>query len=1408
MKIRLFSFLVSILFFCTQTHSQNHEKCGFDHKHNTLLQNLAYKNLIEKSEAEIKQYRLTQNKSSQIYNIPVVVHVLHKGEAVGTGTNISDAQINSAISHLNQVYRGQTANSPVDFGIQFSLAQQDPSCNASNGINRVDASGIPNYSSGGVDYYGDGGEADENDLKDLSKWPVSDYFNIWIVSEIENNNGGAGVQGYANFFTGSNTYEGSMMMANVFGYDPTSANASFNLKAPRDNGTVVHEFGHYLHLHHTFKGDGDADQNGIGDNCPGDVTVGVDSDGCADTEVHKRYTSQCKTGQINDCTGAIFGNNVALNFMSYASCQDRLTNDQKTRARGMLSSSGLSLVYSLGDETPNPGSGTVSAATCSPQTDATGLSGGYAGIMEMTIVNTYSNITSNAQNDGGYLDFSTQCLKTINLYEDSTYNFDFVTWVNSHNLKAYIDFNNDGDFLDAGEQIMDVNTADNGSYPYTDGSGSYTVPSVNGTSILGNTKLRLRLNADIGTVSNACEAPLYGQVEDYAVIINQVNAIPPVTNNISANFCAGSSYNFNGTSLNSAGTFRDTISNGAVSGGDSIIVLTLNQHPEMSLNGANSTTTCSNGNDGNIDLTVTNGSGPFTYDWDNDGTGDNDDTEDLNNLVAGNYCVTVTDQNLCTKNNCFVVSSPAAITNTVSETVCNGDSFTYYGTIYNSSNLSGIHNLTTANGCDSTVTFNLTVNPPITSSQNVTTCNNYSWNGNTYNSSGSYNETLIASNGCDSVATLNLTISNAINNTENVITCNSYNFNGTLLSASGTYKDTIVTLSGCDSIVTLNLTINPTINQTENITNCGNYIWNGNTYNSSGTYRDTLQTLNGCDSVVTLNLIINPLGTSSQNITSCGNYLWNGNVYNTSGTYRDTMQTSNGCDSVITLNLNVNNNINTSENIITCGSYTWHNSVYSASGVYIDTLQANNGCDSITTLNLTITSSVNTAESATSCGSYVWHNNNYTSSGSYDDTLQTINGCDSIITLNLTVNSIFSLSDTVESCDQYSWSNNVYSSSGFFVDSSVTVEGCDSVSTLLLTINSSYSNTSTIAACNQYSWEGNSYSSSGIYQANFTTSHGCDSILYLDLTINSSFADTTSQSHCDQYSWNSQTYSTSGIYVDSNLNAVGCDSLNYLDLSIYPSYADTLFKAVCDSFVWNNNTYNSSGTYTDTLNSIHSCDSVVTYELNVNRQMGSPVTLQLLLDDYCRETRWTMKDSQDSIWYAGGPYDCIPNGGGNQANDTIIQDIYIDANECYTFELIDDYGDGMSASTYGGTDGEWILTDYNGVTLMQGQGNFGSSIMADVHIITAIPSNIVHQNSPNVDVSIYPNPFIGETQVAINNQLSHFNYQIIDAQGRIVQSGQANQNPYTLYSKNLSTGIYWLKILNVPNLSPRLLVIE
>src|SRR5690606_40649970 len=37
-----------------------------------------------------------------VYQIPVVVHVIHNGESVGTGTNISQAAIQSQIDVLNE----------------------------------------------------------------------------------------------------------------------------------------------------------------------------------------------------------------------------------------------------------------------------------------------------------------------------------------------------------------------------------------------------------------------------------------------------------------------------------------------------------------------------------------------------------------------------------------------------------------------------------------------------------------------------------------------------------------------------------------------------------------------------------------------------------------------------------------------------------------------------------------------------------------------------------------------------------------------------------------------------------------------------------------------------------------------------------------------------------------------------------------------------------------------------------------------------------------------------------------------------------------------------------------------------------------------------------------------------------
>ncbi|HMG16281.1 MAG TPA: T9SS type A sorting domain-containing protein, partial [Saprospiraceae bacterium] len=55
-------------------------------------------------------------------------------------------------------------------------------------------------------------------------------------------------------------------------------------------------------------------------------------------------------------------------------------------------------------------------------------------------------------------------------------------------------------------------------------------------------------------------------------------------------------------------------------------------------------------NDGTIQLTVTGGASPLTYHWSNSSI-----TEDLQNLSAGTYCVTITDANACTKVVCVEV---------------------------------------------------------------------------------------------------------------------------------------------------------------------------------------------------------------------------------------------------------------------------------------------------------------------------------------------------------------------------------------------------------------------------------------------------------------------------------------------------------------------------------------------------------------------------------------------------------------------------------------------------------------------------------------------------------------------------------------------------------------------------------
>jgi hypothetical protein len=56
--------------------------------------------------------------------IPLVVHIIHLGEPIGTGSNISDAQVQQAVDGLNDWWNNISGNG-IPLGLSFKLATRD-----------------------------------------------------------------------------------------------------------------------------------------------------------------------------------------------------------------------------------------------------------------------------------------------------------------------------------------------------------------------------------------------------------------------------------------------------------------------------------------------------------------------------------------------------------------------------------------------------------------------------------------------------------------------------------------------------------------------------------------------------------------------------------------------------------------------------------------------------------------------------------------------------------------------------------------------------------------------------------------------------------------------------------------------------------------------------------------------------------------------------------------------------------------------------------------------------------------------------------------------------------------------------------------------------------------------------------
>ena len=387
-----------------------------------------------------------------------------------------------------------------------------------------------------------------------------------------------------------------------------------------------------------------------------------------------------------------------------------------------------------------------------------------------------------------------------------------------------------------------------------------------------------------------------------------------------------------------AGTYTVVVTdaNGCI---DTTSVIITQPQSGLSLSSTQVNVLCFGNNTGSINLTVTGGTGPYTYAWSNNTT-----SQDPSNLIAGVYTVTVTDANGCTATLSITITQPAtavSISTTVQNILClNGTGsvnstsaggvspYTYswsnQATTQNITNLQAGNytvTVTDANGCTANavgvVAITLSTVPvQINNSTgtNVLTCTTpaislqatggvtYTWTGgqtpnaanNVITIPGSYTVNMIDPNGCavsqSIVITQNITpptsgITNSTGTT--IIDCNAssinllatgggtYQWNNGLgtnaaqsISQAGSFTVVVTAANGCLDSSTVVLTVAPV----PLVTGIDTTICSGQSVLITPVYYPTGGQVIWTNGQTTPNLTVSPTSTTMYSVL----YTWNG----------------------------------------------------------------------------------------------------------------------------------------------------------------------------------------------------------------------------------------------------------------------------------------------------------------------------------------------------------------------------------------------------------------------------------------------------------------------------------------------------------------------------------------------------
>ena len=541
-----------------------------------------------------------------------------------------------------------------------------------------------------------------------------------------------------------------------------------------------------------------------------------------------------------------------------------------------------------------------------------------------------------------------------------------------------------------------------------------------------------------------------------------------------------------------------------------------------------------------------------------------------------------------------------------------------------------VFDLTTVNGCDSTVTVTVEELDVFTTSIGLVACTGTtaSYNGQALMPGTVTDFNFTTALGCDSIVTVTVVEVTAIEEEENFSACagESITFDGQQVAAGTVMDFNYTTAQGCDSIVTVTVEEFPTYAFPLTFEACtgSSILYNGVELFPATTTDVVLMTMYGCDSIITVTVDeVNDV-TASLTLGACEGETVNFNGQQlAAGSVTDfSFISSIGCDSILTVTVEEFPAYGYAIVLEACtGSTVTFNNTQLPPGTTIGfNFSTVNGCDSIINVTVVGIQPVFTELEFETCpGTFITYNGQQLPPNTETDfTFTAASGCDSIVTVTVDEAATLFGTDEFDACpgSTITYNGQTLASGTVTNVALITAAGCDSIVTVTVNELDTYAMPLGLQACtgSTVTYNGQQLTPNTVTDFTFTASNGCDSIVTVTVDEVLVLTETLDLEAC---TGNTVTFGgqqlLAGTVTDFNfISSQGCDSILTVTVNELLPQVGTFQTAACtgETIAYNGQQL-LAGTVTDVvLTAANGCDSVVTVTVNELVPTTGSVTLQ------------------------------------------------------------------------------------------------------------------------------------------------------------------------------------------------------